>query len=524
LISILALIGYAYGVQSLYRVVPFSSMAVHTAFTFCVLSLGILFAQPERGIVALLLRESVGGILARRLLLPTFIIPIVVGWLRLEAERVGHFTTEFGAALLVTVTIATFLTLVLWVVRPLDRADTERQRNEEHFHQVIERAPSGMVMIDQADKIVLVNAQIEQAFGYSRNELLGQPIELLVPERFRRQHTGYRNGFAAQPETRVMGAGRDLYGQRKDGSTFPVEIGLNPIQTAQGMMILSTVADITERKRAEELLRQAAEDRFAKIFQASPIPMSIVRVSDRRVIETNESFCRLIGLTREEVINKTGPELGFTSDAAKRDRYYNELAGNLSVRDVVDFFRFKTGEKTLLISAESITLNGEACILWTTQDITERKLAEERFVKAFHANPTPLGIVRVHDRKFVEVNESFLRLSGLTHAEVIGKTSLELGFTTDSGQRESHYEAIAATGKIRNQETLYRFRTGEKIVLTSAEVITLNGEACIMWSNQDITERKRAEERFVKAFNANPTPLVIVRVRDRQLSKSTKAS
>jgi len=129
---------------------------------------------------------------------------------------------------------------------------TERKRAEERFRQVIEGAPNGMVMVGREGKIALVNLQIEKSFGYSRDELLGQPIEMLVPERFRGHHLGYRNGFMAEPSTRSMGSGRDLYGLRKDGSEFPVEIGLNPIETEQGLMVLGTIVDITERKQAEE--------------------------------------------------------------------------------------------------------------------------------------------------------------------------------------------------------------------------------------------------------------------------------
>src|ERR1043166_9287700 len=136
---------------------------------------------------------------------------------------------------------------------------TERKLADERFRQLIEGAPNGMVMVDQSGKIALVNAQIEKSFGYSRDELLGQRIETLVPERFRSQNPTSRDNFTAAPTTRSMGAGRDLFGLRKDTSEFPVEIGLNPIETEQGTMVLGTIVDITERKRAEEKLRKSQE-------------------------------------------------------------------------------------------------------------------------------------------------------------------------------------------------------------------------------------------------------------------------
>jgi protein-histidine pros-kinase len=131
---------------------------------------------------------------------------------------------------------------------------TERKRAERRFRLAIESAPSGMVMVDREGCIVLVNSQAEELFGYSREELIDQPVEMLVPERFRTEHPGYRVGFFAHPESRPMGAGRDLYGRRKDGTEFPIEIGLNPIETEDGVLALSAIVDITERKQLEQEL------------------------------------------------------------------------------------------------------------------------------------------------------------------------------------------------------------------------------------------------------------------------------
>src|ERR1051325_7049674 len=116
---------------------------------------------------------------------------------------------------------------------------------------IIESAPTAMVMVDSAGAIVLVNAETEKLFGYSRQELLGQSVERLVPERFRSPHPHFRVQFFTSPEARRMGAGRDLFGLRKDGSEFLVEIGLNPIQTDEGLFVLSAIVDISERKRSE---------------------------------------------------------------------------------------------------------------------------------------------------------------------------------------------------------------------------------------------------------------------------------
>jgi PAS domain S-box-containing protein len=132
---------------------------------------------------------------------------------------------------------------------------TERKRAGERFRIAVESAPNAVVMINQDGHMVLVNSQTEQLFGHSRNELLGQSIDILVPERFRHMHPDYRRDFFVQPIARAMGVGRDLYGLRKDGTEFPVEIGLTPVTTDEGVFVLSAIVDITERKRTEEQLQ-----------------------------------------------------------------------------------------------------------------------------------------------------------------------------------------------------------------------------------------------------------------------------
>lgn len=129
---------------------------------------------------------------------------------------------------------------------------TTRKRAEERFRIAVEASPSGLVMIDRSGVIVLANRELERSFGYARDELLGQRIDVLVPRRFRDEHPGHRLAFFGSPNARAMGSGRDLYGVRRDGTEVPVEIGLNPIETDEGLFVLGTIVDISARKRAQE--------------------------------------------------------------------------------------------------------------------------------------------------------------------------------------------------------------------------------------------------------------------------------
>ena len=147
---------------------------------------------------------------------------------------------------------------------------TERKWAEERFRLAVEASPSAIVMFDEQAKILLVNGLTQELFGYSREELIGESVEILVPERFRAELPAHRAAFFAAPQPRAMGTGRDLFARRKDGSEFLVEIGLNPIHTPEGTLVLTAIVDITERKRMEIELQRNREE-LAHVTRVSTV-------------------------------------------------------------------------------------------------------------------------------------------------------------------------------------------------------------------------------------------------------------
>jgi PAS domain S-box-containing protein len=169
---------------------------------------------------------------------------------------------------------------------------------EEMFRLAVEACPNGMVMVGSDGKMVMVNTEIEHQFGYRREELIGQPVDILVPTRLRAQHTRHRHDFIPRPETRRMGAGRDLFGLRKDGTEFPVEVGLNLIRSGQQLLVLSVIVDISQRKQMAQL-----EGKYRGLLEAAPDAMVVVNQSGEIVL-ANLQAEKQFGYHRDELLGQ----------------------------------------------------------------------------------------------------------------------------------------------------------------------------------------------------------------------------
>lgn len=250
---------------------------------------------------------------------------------------------------------------------------------DSKLRTVIESVPNGIITADANGKIVLANSEIEKMFGYDRDELVGQPVELLVPLRFRDKHPEYREGFAQSPAKRQMGAGRDLAGLRKDGVEIPVEIGLNYLQTDEGTFIIAAIVDITERKKQEEKFRTIVES----------VPSGIVMVdASGAIVLANSETERMFGYERSELIGKKVEVL-----VPRRVRdHHPELRQQFGVhpqKRQMGAGRDLTGQKKdgseipVEIGLNPIHMGDGNYVLASIVDITERKSIETKLHSAY---------------------------------------------------------------------------------------------------------------------------------------------
>jgi PAS domain S-box-containing protein len=292
---------------------------------------------------------------------------------------------------------------------------------EKRFENLLESAPGAIVVIDQIGHIQMVNARTEEMFGYPRGELVGQPVEILLPEHVRPIHSEHRNTYFETPEQRPMGEGRDLAGRRRDGTEFPVEIGLSYATDDSGVLGIALIADITERKRAQESLA------YQSLLLSNVNDAIVASDSNLNLTYWNKAAEAMYGWTAQEALGKPGKDFTQTHfPDADRETMLRAIREEGGWRGEV----MQTGKSGIPFPVEisSLVTRDQAGnftgYLTVNRDITERKQAEdklreseERFRFIFERSTIGKSLT-APDGRLIQVNQAFADLVGYTVEEM----------------------------------------------------------------------------------------------------------
>jgi PAS domain S-box-containing protein len=328
---------------------------------------------------------------------------------------------------------------------------TEHKRAGGEFRLVVEASPNGMLMVDEDGTILLVNQQVEQLFGYERAELIGQPVEMLVPQRMRSHHAGDREKFFAHSESRAMGKGRDLYGVRKNGQEFPLEIGLNPVRTPDGLRVLASVVDIGARKRAERALQKERDFIDAVLETAG----ALVVVLDRegQILRFNRTCEETTGYSSEEVMGRHVWDLFIIPDeVAGVKAVFERLRGGEPRSDYENYWRGKDGFLRRISWSNTVIVDSSGKVDYVVSsglDITDFQSIQEQL------------------RKTERIAELGTLASGMAHEigtpmnVILGRAEYLLQRTADEGMKKglaTIVTQIERITKVMNQLLIFARR------------------------------------------------------------------
>ncbi|MGZ8191531.1 MAG: PAS domain S-box protein [Methylococcaceae bacterium] len=391
----------------------------------------------------------------------------------------------------------------------LEEDITERKRLEHRFRQAVESAPNAIVMVNEAGTIEMVNSQTETFFGYSRDELIGQPVEMLVPERFRSAHIGYRQAYLAAPVSRPMGVGRELYGLRKDGTEFPVEIGLSLIDNNEETLILSSILDITQRKEAESALKES-EERFRQMAEMTG-EWLWEQDPGGYYIYSSTAVNQILGFSQDEVMGKHYTEFLTPQDKAEQQVYATSYQPFYAL---TNHYRHKDGHPVLAESTGLPIINAEGKLLkWrgVDRDITARKHFQDALIESEKRTrliiESSLSAIVIMDSYglITDWNHQAEKIFGWARKEAIGQRLEEL--IIPPRYRNEHRQGLqtflhTGIGPLLNKliEHVAMRRDGSEFpVEFSISPLKLGNAYIFSGFIHEITARKAAEQKIRQA-------------------------
>jgi len=376
------------------------------------------------------------------------------------------------------------------------------------FEKLFEASPDAIVVTDAEGRITSINSQVERLFGYGRQQLIGESVEILVPERFRKAHPGHRGAYNAHASVRPMGAGLELFGRRKDGSEFPVDIMLSPMETPDGRVVISVIRDISDRKKAQEAI-QRSEAQFRALFEFSPDAI-IASDQEGRITEVNPRVESMFGYERSGLVGQSidilVPERFRQTQPARRQEYAAAARVRPMGAGLELYGRRKDGSEfpvDIMLSPMETAEN--RVVISVIRDISERKKAQEaihrseaQFRALFEFSPDAI-IASDREGRITEVNARVESMFGYKRGELTGQ-SIDIlvpeRFRHTHPARRKDYASAARVRPMGAGLELYgRRKDGTEFPadIMLGPVETANGRV-VLSVIRDLTEKREAEE------------------------------
>jgi len=389
-----------------------------------------------------------------------------------------------------------FLMAIVRDITERKQAEEKLKESEEKYRKIFENVQDIFYQIDTEGNIIEISPSVKRYSGYSREELIGTPVE----------HRYYNPNDRAilKAELEKKGEIADYEIRMKTKSDRLVYASLNAHilydENKKPAGIEGSLRDITERKQAEEKLKES-EETYRNLFHNAQVGLFRTRIEDGMILESNEQLANMFGYkNRNELINEYKTSENYV-DPGTREKMLEIITEKGEINNYEARFYRKDGS-IFWANYSAKVYPEKGWIEGVAEDITERKRTEEvlresegKFRKVFTTSPDSININRLEDGMYISINDGFTKITGYSESDVIGKTSLEINIWVNPGDREKLVEGLRKHSHVQNLEAQFRMKDGKVVYgLMSATVITLDGVPHIISITKDVTERKQAEE------------------------------
>jgi two-component system sensor histidine kinase/response regulator len=424
-----------------------------------------------------------------------------------DQKEIDGPVRNFGVSVLTLVGALSLLFVLggtfLWRVKAAEWAAREAAENvdrlrEEQFDALLESSPDPMLIVDEHGIIRRFNAETERFFGYSRNELIGKHVDMLVPEQWRGNHQSQVEAYMRNASVYRLGVQREVTALARDGRHVRVEITLSPLRGRASLLVAASLRDISERLAYEEQLREN-ERQIQEILDLSPIGVRIASISSQQVLYANESYREAVDAQNSGM---RSPEQFYVHPEDYQQIRQELLQGRPVVNREVEMYKADGGRRWVLASYMPITFKGEDSILGWFFDISERKAAEnqareneQRLVGILDGSPIAVRIATLGGHKVVFHNRAYVEI---THAEVSNETDPQ-SYYADPRDYENIRAELARGNTVLNRQIELKIQGAQAWVLASYLPIEFQGEQAVLGWFVDLTERVRIQEALRRA-------------------------